>query len=81
VAAAAGLLVAVAVGGKIAGAGGLEAYPRLSVAMGPPELTVTAGVLLCAALPFAGAGARLGVAGGAQPDVVRRAPHRGVTRA
>jgi energy-coupling factor transport system permease protein len=69
VAAAALLLVVVAVGGKLAGAGGLEAYPSLSVALGGPELAVTAAVLLCAALPFAGARSRLGVAaGGAQPD-------------
>jgi energy-coupling factor transport system permease protein len=63
-AALAAAVAAAAVAGKVAGAGDFDPYPSLSVAAGPAELALAAWVALAGALPFAGAGARLGVAGG-----------------
>ena len=60
--AAAGLLAAGAVAARAAGAGGVEQYPRLEIALGAPEAVLCALILLAAALPFAGRSARLGVA-------------------
>lgn len=60
--AAAAAVACAAVAGKLAGAGSVEAYPRLEVGLGPAELTLSALLLLAAALPFAGRSARLGVA-------------------
>jgi energy-coupling factor transport system permease protein len=48
---------------KVAGAGGFDAYPSLAVAAGPAELSLALLVVAAGALPFAGARARLGVAG------------------
>lgn len=60
--AAAGLLAVGAVAARAAGAGGVEQYPRLEIALGAPEAVLCALILLAAALPFAGRSARLGVA-------------------
>jgi energy-coupling factor transport system permease protein len=61
--AAAAAAVAVAAGIlKLAGAGAVELYPRTEIAVGPPEALLCAALLGAAALPFAGRGARLGVA-------------------
>jgi energy-coupling factor transport system permease protein len=61
--AAAGLTVAAgAIAAKVAGVGGLEAYPRLELAAGPAELALVALLLAGGVLPFAGRSARLGVA-------------------
>jgi energy-coupling factor transport system permease protein len=62
VAAAALLLAAVAVSFRLAGAGAVEAYPRLELALGAPEVVLCSLLLGGAALPFAGRAARLGVA-------------------
>jgi energy-coupling factor transport system permease protein len=51
-----------AVGVKVAGAAWVEPYPRLELAFGPAELLLAALLLGCAAFPFAGRAARLGVA-------------------
>jgi energy-coupling factor transport system permease protein len=61
-AAAAAVVAVAAIGGRLAGAGALEKYPRLELSLGPPELGLAAALLACAALPFAGRAARLGVA-------------------
>lgn len=61
VALAAGGIAAAAIAGRALGAGSFEAYPRLSVALGSGELLLVAGLLVLAAVPFAGAVARLGV--------------------
>ena len=55
-------VVAVALAGKAAGAGAFDAYPSLSVAAGPAELSLALVVALAGALPVAGDRARLGVA-------------------
>ena len=61
--AASALLVALAaVAGKLAGVGGFEAYPTLSVATGPGELLLCGALVAVALAPFAGAGARRGLA-------------------
>jgi energy-coupling factor transport system permease protein len=61
--AAAGATVAVtAIAFKAAGAGSVVLYPRIEIAFGPPELLLCALLLAAMALPFAGRGARLGVA-------------------
>jgi hypothetical protein len=57
-------VIAAAVAGKLAGVGAFNPYPTLSVAAGAGELGLAALVAVAGALPFAGAGARLGVAGG-----------------
>ena len=64
VAAAAALVAAVAVAGKLAGAGGVDPYPTLELAAGAPELATAAALMAAGVAPFAGAGARLGVARG-----------------
>jgi energy-coupling factor transport system permease protein len=60
--AAAVLVLAGAVALRASGAGWVEQYPALRVALGAPEVIVCAIVLAGAALPFAGRSARLGVA-------------------
>lgn len=62
VAAAAGALLAVAVTGKVAGAGGFHPYPTTHVTAGPAEAALALAFVAVAAAPFAGAGGRLGVA-------------------
>jgi energy-coupling factor transport system permease protein len=64
VATAALLLAAVAIAGKLAGVGDVQAYPRLELALGPGEILLAAVLLAGAALPFAGRAVRLGVARG-----------------
>ena len=58
--AAAVLVAAGAVAARAAGAGGVEQYPRLDIALGSPEAALCALILLGAALPFVGRSARLG---------------------
>jgi energy-coupling factor transport system permease protein len=62
--AAAVAVVACAVAGRVAGAGDVQTYPTLHLAAGPGELALACGLIALAALPFAGASARLGVARG-----------------
>jgi energy-coupling factor transport system permease protein len=56
------LLAAGGVGFSVAGAASFESYPRLEIAVGPPEIALCCLVLGAAALPFAGRSARMGVA-------------------
>jgi energy-coupling factor transport system permease protein len=51
-----------AVAFKVAGAGAVAAYPRLELGVGPLELALCVLLVAGAAMPFAGAAARLGVA-------------------
>ena len=60
-AAAVGVTVA-AVAFRVAGFGSVELYPALEVPTGAGEGVVVGLILLSSLLPFAGAGARLGVA-------------------
>jgi energy-coupling factor transport system permease protein len=62
--AAAVAVAAVAIVGAATGAGEVEPYPTLQIALGPGELLVTAALVLLGAAPFAGRAARLGVARG-----------------
>lgn len=64
VAAAALLVLAVAVVGRLSGAGDAAFEPTVAVPLGPPELALCAGLLVAALAPFALPGARLGVARG-----------------
>jgi energy-coupling factor transport system permease protein len=57
------VLVAAAIAGKLAGIGGFDPYPSLSLAHGPAELGLAILAVAGGGLPFAGARARLGVAG------------------
>ena len=61
-AAAGAAIVLVAVAGRMAGVAEVEAYPRLSLELGAPELALGAAIVLLSAAPFLGRGARLGVA-------------------
>jgi energy-coupling factor transport system permease protein len=58
------LIAAAAVAGRLVGVGGLDTYPSLELSLGPGELALALAVMSFAALPFAGAAARLGVARG-----------------
>jgi energy-coupling factor transport system permease protein len=61
--AGAALMIALAsVAGAIAGLGSVEAYPSLQLETGPPEIVLSAAVLVLALVPFAGRTARMGVA-------------------
>jgi len=62
VGACAGLMASVAVLGRLAEVGQLEAYPRLAAELGPAELGLALGVAGLALAPLAGMAARLGVA-------------------
>jgi energy-coupling factor transport system permease protein len=59
---AAVLIAVAAVAGAIAGLASVEAYPTLQIETGPPEVALSAGVVLFALAPFAGRAARMGVA-------------------
>jgi len=59
---AAALVAGGAVALRVAGAGWVQEYPTLEMALGPGELAACVVVLAGAALPFAGRSARLGVA-------------------
>lgn len=56
------LLAVVAIGGRALGAGPVELYPALQVPARAGEGVLIGLILLSSALPFAGSGARLGVA-------------------
>jgi energy-coupling factor transport system permease protein len=62
VAAAAVAIALTAIAARVAGAGGFDAYPTLSVASAPADLAVVALLPALALAPFAGTRARLGVA-------------------
>jgi energy-coupling factor transport system permease protein len=62
VAVAAAVIALGAVAGAVAGLGTVEAYPSLQIETGPPEVALSAGVVLFALVPFAGRAARMGVA-------------------
>jgi energy-coupling factor transport system permease protein len=55
-------LVALAVGAKIAGAGGFQAYPTTQVTVGPAEIALAFAFVALASAPFLGPSGRLGVA-------------------
>jgi len=57
-----GLVAVAALAAAVAGVGSVEAYPRVEIAFGAAEAVLCALLLAGAALPFAGRGARLGVA-------------------
>jgi energy-coupling factor transport system permease protein len=61
VAAAAVAIAALAIAGVAAGAGRVEAYPSVEMALGPAEIGIAAAFVLLGAAPFAGPGARMGV--------------------
>ncbi len=61
IAAAALAVAAVAIAGAVAGAGRMEAYPTLDLALGPAELAIAAAFVALGAAPFAGRAARMGV--------------------
>jgi energy-coupling factor transport system permease protein len=59
---AAALAVAgAAIAGSAAGAGHVEAYPTLDVALGPPEMALAAAFVVLGAAPLTGRAARMGV--------------------
>jgi energy-coupling factor transport system permease protein len=62
VAVTAALVAGVAIGLAVAGGTGFKAYPRLQLDVGPAWLAGSALIVALALAPFAGAGARLGVA-------------------
>jgi energy-coupling factor transport system permease protein len=64
IAAAALIAAAVAIAGVVAGAGHVEAYPTLDLALGPPEVAIAATFLAVGGAPFAGRAARVGVTRG-----------------
>jgi energy-coupling factor transport system permease protein len=64
VAVAAGLIVAFVVVLRAAGVGEFEPYPSPTMSTGPADLALALGLVAAGGLPFAGAGARLGVARG-----------------
>jgi energy-coupling factor transport system permease protein len=61
VAAAALAVAAVAIAGAVTGAGRIEAYPTLDIALGPAEIGIAAVLVALGAAPFVGRGARMGV--------------------
>jgi energy-coupling factor transport system permease protein len=64
VAVAAGLIAALVVVLRVAGVGEFEPYPSPTMSTGPADLALALALVAAGALPFAGAGARLGVARG-----------------
>jgi energy-coupling factor transport system permease protein len=64
VAFAAGAIVVLVVVMRAAGVGEFEPYPSPAMSTGPADLALTLALIAAGALPFAGAGARLGVARG-----------------
>jgi energy-coupling factor transport system permease protein len=55
-------IVALAIGAKLAGAGGFQAYPTTHVTVGAAEVALAFAFVSLAVLPFVGASGRLGVA-------------------
>lgn len=64
VGASAAAIAALALSAKLAGVASFTPYPTTSLAAGPAELALVAGIVALALAPFAGAGGRLGVARG-----------------
>lgn len=64
VAVAAALIVALVVVMRAAGVGEFEPYPSPTMSAGPADLALALALVAAGALPFTGAGARLGVARG-----------------
>ena len=64
VATGAAVVAVAAITGKVLGAGHFNPYPTVTMAAGARELVLVAVLLAAGALPFAGSGARLGVAHG-----------------
>jgi energy-coupling factor transporter transmembrane protein EcfT len=58
------LVVSVAVVGRLGGAGRAVFEPTVSLALGPAEIALCAGIVIAAMLPFVAPRARLGVARG-----------------
>jgi energy-coupling factor transport system permease protein len=61
IAAAALAVAGVAIAGAVAGAGHVEAYPTLDLALGPAELGMASAFVVLGAAPLVGRGARMGV--------------------
>jgi energy-coupling factor transport system permease protein len=61
VAAAALGVAAVAIAGAATGAGRIEAYPTIDMALGPAEIGIAVAFVVLGAAPFAGRSARMGV--------------------
>ena len=61
IAAAALAVAVVAIAGVAAGAGRVEAYPTLDIALGPAEIGIAVAFVALGAAPFAGRAARMGV--------------------
>jgi energy-coupling factor transport system permease protein len=61
VAAAALAVAAVAIAGAATGAGRIEAYPTIDMAVGPAEIGIAVAFVVLGAAPFAGRSARMGV--------------------
>lgn len=55
-------IIVLAIGAKLAGVGGFQAYPLTQVRAGPAEAALGIAFVLLASAPFLGAGGRLGVA-------------------
>jgi energy-coupling factor transport system permease protein len=64
IAAAALTVATVAILGAATGAGRVEAYPTIDVALGPAELAIAAAFVALGAAPFTGRGARMGLGRG-----------------
>jgi energy-coupling factor transport system permease protein len=62
VAGAAVMIASVAIAGALLGLGSVEPYPSLEIETGGIEVGMSAAILLAALSPFAGRGARMGVA-------------------
>jgi energy-coupling factor transport system permease protein len=62
VAGAAVMIASVAIAGALLGLGSVEPYPSLEIETGGIEVVMSAAILLAALSPFAGRGARMGVA-------------------
>jgi hypothetical protein len=50
-----------AIAGAAAGAGRIEAYPTIDMALGPGEIGIAVAFVVLGAAPFAGRSARMGV--------------------
>ena len=54
-------MAALAIAGAAAGAGRIEAYPTIDMALGPGEIGIAVAFVLLGAAPFTGRSARMGV--------------------
>ena len=57
-------IAAIAIGGRVAGAGDFSPYPVLEMSAGAADAALAMALIACGAIPFAGRRARLGVAVG-----------------